>query len=172
MTKSLLVLILCALVSISACSTEGEYIPCKGKKEGLCGFSGRCVQCNSDDDCPGRSFLGTSSDGESKVCGTNSDCPAGYICYDRLCFPYMYCSVFGKCRSYCGPGSGIECEEDEVCIESNCEMRCSTGMDCLGGVGACHPEGYCTFIRCSGEGECPDGSEWVPRTLVCRELME
>jgi len=91
------------------------YDPCSsvGQLPGACGLSGRCVECNVDEQC-GQGIcddVGRCADGD---CATDADCPADHRCVGRRCA--LDCSGDSDC------GMGKVCDESSgVCVTVRCD---------------------------------------------------
>jgi hypothetical protein len=145
--------------------SEGSLACRPACKEGLvhgrCGLAGRCVECASGGICyPATSGI------LRRICATHDDCAPGLLCVDGVCMQGGFCTIQGECRPSCEP-EWEDCPPGEICVGHWCVPECRTDQDCLGGVGTCQEENYCTFEWCQG-GSCPEGWEPVEGTLACR----
>lgn len=155
----------------SSCSDDDGGGRCGWLIEGRCGMLGRCVQCNTDEDCMPDLALYSYGTRESR-CTTNSDCQVGSLCINHNCVHGSYCTIYGECLDFCPPTGSLECPDGTTCVKSRCLQACRSDYDCLEGIGTCLPEGYCKFIWCSEGLNCESGYEGVPKTLVCRPLID
>ena len=128
--RASLIVILTSLVPLACCPP--------GEKEGKCGLSGQCVECNSGADCAG-------------MCTTLGECiPEADVCQQ-----------FIRCM---GAGS-VECADDERCQWGYCRKACDSDSDCSYSENC--GQGVCMDLRCTSDGVCPEGSKPVKGSLSC-----
>ena len=116
-----------------------------GLISGRCGLKGERVECNEDKDC---------SDNWSTT----------------SCDEYGWCSPDRSCGNYgkeCGVSTGVYCN-----IMGECMSACETHDDCENGICHCREGGsICIRFYCS-HGECPDFTEPVDGTRICKPKEE
>jgi hypothetical protein len=130
------------------------YSYCSAPTEGGAGFNGDCVVCSTDEACheacvekPCANDLCLNNGKCSSICKTNSDCPAGYACYES------WLGLGNLYQGICIPMTELlcmPCFDDAYCNSGNPDYnnpnppnRCvkvpDTGADmfCLAG---CNPQ--------------------------------
>ena len=129
---------------------------------GKCGLEGRMVECMATEDC------------------YSMECFVDFGLPDEVC---NWSNLDGVCvwtGGECGSAdTGKRCGVG-VCVSYHCYRACNTHGDCEPGqmcicLALFYPDtpaaGFCVTPRCNYDSVCPDGSEPVPDSLGCRQLV-
>jgi hypothetical protein len=129
-----------------------------GMFRGQCGLEGQWVECMWEEDCYDR------------------DCGSGRC---------NWCTLDGTCtraESTCYL-TGRRCMNTLVCVSMHCYSACNTHADCEPGRyceclwpavfhSSTPAAGFCWTLRCHPDSSlCPDGSEPVPGSRACNQLI-
>jgi hypothetical protein len=176
--------------------TDGTYL-CFGGQ--LCDPAVGCVQCLTNANCPpagaGNATLKVCVLGSCEVCGANTDCAAGQVCYPSNHTCHASCDVDGgpTCAGTAGgggrtpicdttTGACVGCVTATDCANSPrgavCDpttqqcVQCAVNADCKGAAGgAVCDTASSTCVACLADTDCPTARpicEIVGAVHTCR----
>lgn len=152
----------------------------------ICSDAGRCVQCNTNDECDAEGNETCVNGQCKKPCEQNEECPLFEACEAGECV-HVGCSSDRECvlSARQGPEASTDDARLLKCLPSEanpeiktCKVPCENDGSCGSQFEVCDA-GYCKFVGCDNNEECrgflglvgqetTENRPFVP-TAVCRE---
>mgnify|MGYP001015669730 CR=1 FL=1 len=143
-------------------------------------WTGNCVQCENNGDCPTTSTCLKASDNHWGLCAMSSTCVSSATCTTS---PYRNCVTYSS-QKYCAP---CELNEDckawygslSTCSSSNqCSDGCSSNTHCSGSTPKCNTSSSPKTCMCLSDGDCSgstpycDTDSFPPKCVECKSSSD